>query len=143
MSINISELIWTVICFFVLLLVLKTFLFGPLMRHMDERQSRIDAGMEEGRRASEAKDRARRTAEESWEERSAEARETVARGRTRDELDRVRELEDARSQAARDLETARADTEREEAEAHRTMSVRSKLLARELADRLLSGGEER
>ena len=65
MSINISEMIWTIICFFVLLLVLKTFLFGPLIRHMDERRSRIDAGLDEARRAEDAKKAARQAAEES------------------------------------------------------------------------------
>ena len=34
MSINISELIWTVICFFVLLVVLKKLLFDPLVSFM-------------------------------------------------------------------------------------------------------------
>ena len=37
MSINISELIWTVICFFVLLVVLKKLLFDPLVSFMAAR----------------------------------------------------------------------------------------------------------
>ena len=65
MSINISEVIWTIICFFALLFVLKTFLFGPLIRHMDERQKRIDAGLDEARQAEHARSEAHRAAEES------------------------------------------------------------------------------
>ena len=142
MSINFSEVIWTVICFFALLLVLKTFLFGPLIRHMDERQRRIDAGLAEARRADEAKSRARQMAEESWRQRSEEAHAAVNEGRMQDEKHRARELEDAQVQSAEDLRKARADTEREEEEAHRTVSRNSADMARELADHLLSDREE-
>lgn len=142
MSINISEVIWTVICFFALLFVLKTFLFGPLIRHMDERQRRIDAGLAEARRADEAKSRARQMAEESWRQRSEEAHAAVNEGRMQDEKHRARELEDAQVQSAEDLRKARADTEREEEEARRTVSRNSADLARELADHLLSDREE-
>ena len=69
MSINISEVIWTILCFFALLFVLKTLLFGPLLRFMDERRRRIEAGTEEALRAQEARDEAARAAEESWTER--------------------------------------------------------------------------
>ena len=55
MSINISELIWTVICFFVLLFVLKALLFNPLIKFMDERKARIDQGLAEGRQAQQAR----------------------------------------------------------------------------------------
>ena len=44
MSINISELIWTVICFFVLLVVLKKLLFDPLVSFMAARDARIQVG---------------------------------------------------------------------------------------------------
>ncbi|MBQ1675734.1 MAG: ATP synthase F0 subunit B [Oscillospiraceae bacterium] len=142
MSINISEVIWTVICFFALLLVLKTFLFGPLIRHMDERQRRIDAGLAEARRADEAKSQARQMAEESWRQRSEEAHAAVNEGRMQDEKHRARELEDAQAQSAEDLRKARADTEREEEEARGTVSRNSADLARELADHLLSDREE-
>ena len=51
LSINISELIWTIINFFLLLFVLKHFLFDPICRFMDDRQARIDAGFEAEREA--------------------------------------------------------------------------------------------
>ena len=54
LSINISETIWTVINFFLLLFVLKKFLFDPVSRFMDERQARIDAGLEAERQARES-----------------------------------------------------------------------------------------
>jgi len=51
LSINISELIWTVICFFVLLVVLKKLLFDPLVSFMAARDARIQDGLNAGRTA--------------------------------------------------------------------------------------------
>ena len=45
LSINISELIWTIINFFLLYFLLKRFLFTPVCRLLDERQAKIDAGL--------------------------------------------------------------------------------------------------
>ncbi|MBD9243212.1 MAG: hypothetical protein EGQ45_03960, partial [Clostridiales bacterium] len=50
LSINISELIWTVICFFVLLVVLKKLLFDPLVSFMAARDARIQDGISAGRK---------------------------------------------------------------------------------------------
>ena len=46
-SINISELIWTVINFFLLLFLLNRFLFKPVTSFMENRQARIDAKLKE------------------------------------------------------------------------------------------------
>lgn len=54
LSINISETIWTVINFFLLLFVLKKFLFDPILGVMDARQAKIDAGAEAQREAEAA-----------------------------------------------------------------------------------------
>ena len=50
LSINPSELIWTVLGFLVLLFLLKRFLYDPLTRFMDERSARVQAGLDERRR---------------------------------------------------------------------------------------------
>ena len=65
LSINFSELIWTIINFFLLFFVLKRFLFDPVSRFMDERQAKIDAGLEAERAAqAELEANARELAEE-------------------------------------------------------------------------------
>ncbi len=74
LSINISELIWTVINFFLLLFVLKRFLFDPVLRFTDERQARIDAGTEAERQAQAKRDENAR----ELEEQKAEARRAAA-----------------------------------------------------------------
>ena len=142
MSINISEVIWTIICFFVLLFVLKTFLFGPLTRHMDARRARIDAGLDEARRADQAREEARLAADENWHARTDEADAMVKEGKLLDEKQRARALEEARDQSARALREARSQTDREEEEAREAVSRKGDELARTLADRLLSSGEE-
>ena len=43
LSINISELIWTIINFFLLFFLLKRFLYDPIIRFTDARRARIDA----------------------------------------------------------------------------------------------------
>jgi F-type H+-transporting ATPase subunit b len=143
LSINISELIWTIICFFVLLLVLKTFLFGPIMRHMDQRRSRIDAGLDEKRRADETIDAERRAAEESWKKVNDESRRALTDGKTQASVRRADELEQAHRQGAQVVEDARADAAREEEDARAAVSRDAAELGRALADRLLSGREER
>ena len=45
-SINISELIWTVINFLLLVLLLNRFLYKPVISFMENRQARIDAGLQ-------------------------------------------------------------------------------------------------
>lgn len=50
MNIQISVVIWTVICFLALVLILKHLLFTPMLRHMDARKARIDAAREKRKR---------------------------------------------------------------------------------------------
>ena len=46
-SINVSELIWTVINFLLLVLLLNRFLYKPVISFMENRQARIDAGLQQ------------------------------------------------------------------------------------------------
>ena len=75
MSINVSEVIWTIVCFFALLFVLKKFLFDPLIKFMDQRQANIDQSLEKGREAQRKKDESDAALRESWKERGVEAKQ--------------------------------------------------------------------
>ena len=46
MSIQISVIIWTVICFLLLMLILKNWLFKPVLEIMEKRQTRIQQAKE-------------------------------------------------------------------------------------------------
>ena len=91
LSINISELIWTIINFFLLLFLLKHFLFDPISRFMDDRQARIDAGTEAERQAK---------AELEETARALEARKTETRREDRELLDKAAAADAERSAAA-------------------------------------------
>ena len=130
LSINLSELILTVINFFLLYVLLKRFLYDPLIRFMDERQARIDAGRRltsdalaqaqeaEARRALElaaCREEARRTLAEA---RAAdEAAESELLARLREDTRLAREESEERLRVLRAEETRRLPgTDRELAE---------------------------
>ena len=138
MSINVSEIIWTVVCFFALLFVLKKFLFGPLVKFMDERQARIDAS-EALRRESEMHVQENAAAlEESWKARSDEAKSLLAQSTADAEMLRTKAVAEAQS-AAHEAEKEARDrikSEREEtlAQVSREMPELVGVLSNRLTD---------
>ena len=94
LSINFSELIWTIINFFLLYFLLKRFLYGPILRHMDARRERLDKALE---------------AEKAAEERIQETEEQIEREKSarRDEADELIAAEE-RAAAARSAEALSA-----------------------------------
>lgn len=137
MSINVSEVIWTVICFFALLFILKKFLFGPLISFMDERQTRIDAGKAANREAEESKQKNAAALEESWKTRNEEAKNLLAQAKTAAEAGRAKTVAQAHADAHEAEKAARSNiqTEREDtlAQAEKKMPE----LVDALADQLL------
>ena len=117
MSINISEVIWTVICFFALFFVLKKLFFDPMIRFLDQRQARLDAAAEEQRRAREELAQAREAAEETLSRRGQENRELLKQRKAEDAQAREAALRQARQDAAQLLEDARERVGREEEQA--------------------------
>ncbi len=107
-SINISELIWTVINFFLLYFLLNRFLYRPLISFMEQRQAGIDAKVQE---KLEAQERVRENDERLAEEKA----------KSRDEAKRIlnqaeSELEQRRSEALLKAQETSAQ-ERKDAEA--------------------------
>lgn len=51
LSINIWEILWTIVNFLILYFLLKRFLYKPIMKFVDERQAKIDAGRSRGQAA--------------------------------------------------------------------------------------------
>lgn len=54
LDVNIWDLLWTVVNFFVLYFVLNKLLYKPVVAFMDERQSRINAALSRERKAQES-----------------------------------------------------------------------------------------
>ena len=95
MSINISELIWTVICFFVLLVVLKKLLFDPLVSFMAARDARIQDGLNAGRTAQQQLDAAARARSEAQRKQAAAADALLAEANTLTGDERLAKMEEA------------------------------------------------
>ncbi len=137
-SINISELIWTVINFFLLLFLLNRFLYKPVIQFMTERQARIDAGLrkEQDVKASIAENEERILADKARSR--EEAKQLLAEAKEEIERHQAEVLCEAKQtvlQNTRDAETV-LDEKREET-AKELLSATPELAAL-LAKRLLS-----
>ena len=146
MSINVSEVIWTIVCFFALLFVLKKFLFDPLIRFMEQRQAAIDQGLERGRDAQRKKDENDAALREKWRERSVEAKQLLAEGKTADDRERAWVLESTQKETNKALQEANQRIEQERRQVCADAQEQLPQLVSILAQKLLSGdtgGEER
>ena len=114
MSINISELIWTVICFFVLLVVLKKLLFDPLVSFMAARDARIQDGLSAGRTAQQQLDAAARDRSEAQRKQAAAADALLAEAKSEAERKRAQALQSAHQEAAQATRAMRARVRDEE-----------------------------
>lgn len=114
MSINISELIWTVICFFVLLVVLKKLLFDPLVSFMAARDARIQDGLSAGRTAQQQLDAAARARSEAQRKQAAAADALLAEAKSTAERARAQALQSAHQEAAQAARAMRARVRDEE-----------------------------
>lgn len=146
MSINVSEVIWTIVCFFALLFVLKKFLFDPLIRFMEQRQAAIDQGLERGRDAQRKKDENDAALREKWKERSVEVKQLLAEGKTADDRERAWVLESTQKETNKALQEANQRIEQERRQVCADAQEQLPQMVSILAQQLLSGdtgGEER
>lgn len=146
MSINVSEVIWTIVCFFALLFVLKKFLFDPLLRFMEQRQAAIDQGIERVRDAQRKKDENDAALREKWRERSVEVKQLLAEGKTADDRERAWVLESTQKETNKALQEANQRIEQERRQVCADAQEQLPQLVSILAQQLLSGdtgGEER
>lgn len=104
MTIQVSVILWTVICFLCLLLILQKLLFGPMLRCMDAREKRVADARERHRQNEEFSASAKRAAEDA-------AR--AANERAKKDAERIIAEETARAEAAL---TACRDTEKQACE---------------------------
>ena len=141
MSINVSEVIWTIVCFFALLFVLKKFLFDPLVRFMDARQASIDQGLEKGREAQRKKDENDAALRESWRERSQEAKQLLAEGKTNDDQERSWVLQNAQNEAQQALAQAQERIKQERGQVYAEADEQMPELVNALARQLLSDAD--
>ena len=141
LSINLSELIWTVVNFFLLYFLLKRFLYDPILRHMDARDKRLaEAEAQENAARAEA-EAARAAVEESKAWRRAEAKELLAAAAEEDDAQSAAALAAARAAADETLRRAGEHAEAERTQDRSALAAEEEALAAALARQLL--GEER
>lgn len=138
MSINISELIWTVICFFVLLVVLKKLLFDPLVSFMAARDARIQDGLNAGRTAQQQLDAAARARSEAQRKQAAAADALLAEAKSAAERARAQALQSAHQEAAQATRAMRARVRDEETAAAAAVDAKLPELVTALTGGLLS-----
>ena len=139
LSINVSELIWTIVNFFLLYFLLKHFLYTPVVRFLDARQARLDEAREKEAQARAAADENEKEIEAGKALRRAEAAELLAEAQ-RGDAERSRQtLAEAKEEAARSLEEANAALRSEQERERAALDSDTPKLAAILAERLLGG----
>jgi len=115
LSINVSELIWTILCFFVLLFVLKKLLFDPIIRVMDARNADVEDGLEAGRQAKQARDENDAALQQARRETAQQAGAIVQKAKSADEKARQEAISAARQASAQSMKDTREQLREEEA----------------------------
>jgi F-type H+-transporting ATPase subunit b len=128
-------MVWTIVCFAIVVFVLKRFAFGPIQQIIDERRKRIRQSIEEA-------DRAREEARKLLEEHRALIGE--ARSQAEEILSEARKIADSQRERVRD--EAEADRQRRLEETQRQIEQATKSalgeIRREVANLSLLAAEK-
>ena len=119
MTIEPSLIVWTVLCFFALMLILKKLLFQPMLTFMDTRNAKIEAA-----RKAEYEAEARRLADERAAQ-EAQLRQSDAEA-----------LEQAQEELRRETTQKRAEAAQRLAENRAALAEESERITRELEPQL-------
>ncbi len=104
-------MIWTIVCFLVVLFVLKKFAFAPIQKMIDDRRERIRSAIDE---ADNAREEARHLLEEHRKligQAKSEAEEILAEARRIGDSQRARVREETETDRQRRLEETRRQIE--------------------------------
>lgn len=101
--------IWTILTFTILVLLLRRFAWGPLMKVLDERQKTIAAAVEDARQAREQVERTQQESGKILAQARVEAEDLLTRARA--DADRLRQ--DLREKATADAANITREAERQ------------------------------
>ena len=110
-------MIWTIVCFLVVLFVLKRYAFGPIQQMIDQRRERIEQAIAE---ADNARDEARRLLEEHLKligQAKSEAEEILGEARRLADAQRDRVKQETEEDRQRRLEETRRQIDQATAQA--------------------------
>ena len=137
LSINFSELFWGIFNFFLLLFLLNRFLYKPLIKFMDDRKARIDAGLDEEKKALEEEQTNNDGIEAALDEKRIEAKSIIEKAGAEDKASHSQVISEARSDAEKTVLDARENAAKVEKQLEERVKQQSQELARLLADKLL------
>lgn len=137
LSINISEVIWTVINFFLLYFLLKAFLFNPIVKHMDARNAKVKQGFDAEKEALDAVAKHDDELSARMDESRAEARRLIAAGKQADDAQRAQALKAARADAAAERQNLREKAIANDAASRKAIEDSREKLAAALGARLM------
>lgn len=138
LSINLSELVLTIISFFLLLFLLNKFLYTPVLKFMRERQTRIDAGLEKERAANAEAAENEKRIEDAKTQRREEAKAILAKQRTDDGRAHEECAKQLLKDSAKERQEARVRVEAMAKDAKAKLDTEKDELANALAERLIS-----
>ena len=139
LQISVPEIIWTIISFFLFMFLLNKFLFKPVMTLMDERKARIDAGLEEGKKARAALEENEARLAQELAEKGSEARSVISEARSEAEKAKSETLDAAHAEAEKLHKNVRERVKAEEADAVKELDGNMPELVALLSGRLLGG----
>ena len=139
LQISVPEFIWTIISFFLFMFLLNKFLFKPVMTLMDERKARIDAGLEEGKKARAALEENEARLAQELAETGSEARSVISEARSEAEKAKSETLDAAHAEAEKLHKNVRERVKAEEADAVKELDGNMPELVALLSGRLLGG----
>ena len=143
LGISLPGLVTQLVNFTILLVVLRLFLWGPILKMLDERKRRIEEGLHASEAAAEAAAESQVAAQAALEEARAEGRALVATaqetaGRLRTELETQ-----ARADADRIVERARQEMEQERLQAVQALRAEFADLTVRAAERVVGQSLDR
>ena len=139
LQISVPEFIWTIISFFLFMFLLNKFLFKPVMTLMDERKARIDAGLEEGKKARAALEENEARLAQELAEKGSEARSVISEARSEAEKAKSETLDAAHAEAEKLHKNVRERVKAEETAAVEELDGSMSEMVALLSGRLLGG----
>lgn len=136
LSINLSELLLTILNFFVLLFLLDRLLFRPVIRFREERQGHVDESHRREALAREQEAKAREEARQQCLAGQQQARDMAAQAKAQAEEERLAAQQEMEREAQAAMTQAEEETEALRAAGSQNLEQRRHELARTLADRL-------
>lgn len=143
LGISLPGLIAQLVNFGILLLVLRLFLFKPIMKVMDDRRQKIEEGLQASAKAAQAAESSQEESRRAMEQARAEGRDLIGRAqetaaRLRDEL-----ATQARREADSIVERARAEIDRERQQAVQSLRAEFADLTVRAAERVVGQSLDR